>query len=68
LKSMNEKYFAGVTPTTIVPFGATGLDPLSYFVPIMFVALEISKISKISIYPQFCVWHREKHVDKEKSN
>jgi hypothetical protein len=65
LKSMNEKYFAGVTPATIVPLGATGLDPLSYFVPIMFVALEISKIS---IYHQFCVWTGVKHVDKERSN
>src|SRR5271169_573763 len=49
LKSMKEKYFAGVTPSTMVPLGATGLEPLSYFVPTMFVALEISKIS---IYDQ----------------
>ena len=42
---MKEWYAAGVTPSTIVPFGATGDDPMSNFVPIIFVASEISMIS-----------------------
>ena len=49
LKSMNGKYWAGLTVGLRTPFGATGLAGLSNFVPMMFVA---SEISKISIYYQ----------------
>jgi len=46
---MNGKYWAGLTVGLRTPFGATGLAGLSNFVPMMFVA---SEISKISIYYQ----------------